>query len=36
MVTICGDGTYLTPIAIFKGKNISSAWHNANDLLKIT
>ena len=35
MVTICGDGTYLTPIAIFKGKNMRSAWHAANTLLRM-
>jgi hypothetical protein len=35
MVTICADGTYLIPIAIFKGKHIQKAWHKANSLLKM-
>ncbi len=35
MVTICVDGTYTTPTAIFKGKKYNSAWAEAESTLKI-
>jgi hypothetical protein len=35
MVTICADGTYTTPTAIFKGKTYNSAWAEAESMLNI-
>jgi hypothetical protein len=35
MVTICADGMYITPTIIFKGKNMSLLWHDANLKLKV-
>jgi len=35
IVTICADGTTVTPTVIFKGKNMNSAWHDANLLLEM-
>src|SRR5258708_24102600 len=29
MVTICADGTYMTPTTIFKGVHFNSAWAEA-------
>ena len=35
MVTICTDGTYTTPTAIFKGKNYNSAWAKVDNTLNM-
>jgi hypothetical protein len=35
MVTICADGTYLTPTVIFKAKHFNSAWAEMETELKV-
>ena len=35
VVTICADGTTVTPTVIFKGKYVNAAWHEANTALQM-